>query len=138
MTRGLAGAEPAAGAAERFAPPAAPQKKEGPRSHLGGSVRKPRGTERERARAQPLRLLADKEQTMTRSKGTRRIFLLITLLVSLAGVFAAAPPASGIIITCADICSCNSSCFQRCHDDNTYAWTTCGASGDGCRGGDGC
>jgi hypothetical protein len=75
---------------------------------------------------------------MSRREGTNRISLLLLLLAGLLGVFAAAPSASAWIITCADVCSCNSSCYQQCHDDNTYQWTTCGASGDGCRGGDGC
>ncbi len=70
-----------------------------------------------------------------RRAGSRRVFLLVVLVASLAGVFAAAPPASAILYTCADVCTCNSSCAMTCRDDVTLAWTTCGASGDGCIGG---
>jgi len=63
-------------------------------------------------------------------RAIRRIAAVLVLLC------AASVPSRAIIITCDDICTCNSSCGMSCKIDG-FTPSNCGAIGT-CRGGNAC
>ncbi|HEX3557420.1 MAG TPA: hypothetical protein VIA62_29690 [Thermoanaerobaculia bacterium] len=61
---------------------------------------------------------------------------LCRIAAILALLAAASAPSRAIIITCDDICTCNSSCGMSCKIDG-FTPSNCGAIGT-CRGGSSC